>query len=109
MKMLALLVAILILSSTALAATGGGSGTIQYVYTYGDGSVLVTGFPFPGATCSNNNGFYVEASHPNFARLLATILAAKASGQSITVNAKIDNCWYPTITSDASTYIILGP
>jgi hypothetical protein len=109
MKFLASGIMLLFASSNVVAATGSGSGTIQYVYTYGDGSVLVTGFAFPGASCNNNSGFYIESTHPHFARLMATILTAKASGQSIIVNAKIDNCWYPTITADTSTYIVLGP
>jgi len=67
----------------ALATTGTATGTIQRIYTYGDGSVLVTGFYFAGATCTNNSAFYIQGTHPQFARLMAVILAAKTSGATL--------------------------
>lgn len=35
------------------------------------------------------------------------MLAAQASGATIAVVAKIDNCWYPEITEDTTTYVIV--
>jgi hypothetical protein len=94
--------------ANAFAVTATASGAVTSIYTYGDGSVLVTGINFPTGTCSHNSGVYIEGANPALSRLLATILTAKASGLSISVNAKVDGCWYPTITADSTTYIILG-
>jgi hypothetical protein len=96
-------------SSDARAQTGSAQGTIQYVYTYGNGMVLFVGPYFAQATCSNKSGFFIAPDHPHFSRLLAVLLAAKASGATVEVVAKIDNCWYPEITSDASTYFVVLP
>lgn len=93
----------------ALAGTGSGQGVPQYVYTYGNGMMLVTGLTFSGATCNNNGGFVVAASHPQFSRIMALVLAARAQGAALQVVAKTDNCWYPEITEDASTYIVMLP
>jgi len=98
-----------VFSTGASGATGSASGRVRYIYTYGDGSVLVTGFTFATATCSNNTGFWIDASHPNFSRLYAIILAARATNAQLDVVAKIDNCWYPQVTSDASTYLVTYP
>lgn len=94
-------------SNAALAATGSAQGVPQYVYTYGNGMMLVTGMSFSGATCSNNGGFVVAASHPHFSKIMALVLAARAQGAALQVVAKIDNCWYPEITEDLSTYIVM--
>jgi hypothetical protein len=99
-------------SQAASALTGSASSTVQYVYTYGDGRVLVTGpgFTFAGATCQNSGGgFWIDGAHPHLQRILALVLTAKTSGLTLIVNAKIDNCWYPEIVNDASTYVIIGP
>jgi hypothetical protein len=103
---------ILLLGSQAASAlTGSASGTIQYVYTYGDGRVLITGpgLTFAGSTCSHISGFWIDGAHPHLQRILALVLTAKTSGLTLIVNAKIDNCWYPEIVNDTSTYVILGP
>ena len=96
-----------VFSQSASAAVGSASGTIQSLYTYGDGRILVRGLTFSTGTCSSNTGFTVAADHPNFARILATLLTARAMGLTITVVAKVDNCWYPEITTDSTTYVIL--
>lgn len=93
----------------ALATTGTATGTIQRIYTYGDGSVLVTGFYFAGATCTNNSAFYIQGTHPHLARLMAVILAAKTSGATLAVTAQTNSCWYPQIGTDGSTYISIEP
>jgi hypothetical protein len=98
----------LILSGQVFAQTEGVTGTVQSVRTYGDGRVLVTGFTFNTATCSNGS-FWIPGDHPNMARLLATVLTAKASGATLTVIAKTDCSWFPEITQDSSTQIILNP
>lgn len=98
-----------LLSQGASAATSTATGTVTYLYSYGDGRILVSGFIFPNATCMNNGAFWIEGNHPSFARLLATILTAKATGAQVQVTAKSDTCWYPEITADASTYIIVFP
>jgi len=98
----------LLFSQAASAVIGSASGTVAYIYTYGDGSVLVTGPYFASGTCSNNGGFYIPATHPNLSRILATVVLAKASGLEVSVAAKTDSCWYPTITTDASTYVTVG-
>lgn len=106
------IVSFLVLGSQAASAlTGSASSTVKYVYTYGDGRVLVTGtgFTFAGATCMNSGGFWIDGAHPHLQRILALVLTAKASGLTLTVNAKIDNCWYPEIVNDTSTYVIVGP
>lgn len=96
-------------SATAFGATGSATGTIQYIYTYGDGTVLVTGLNFSGASCTNNGGFVNPGAHPSFARLLRVVLSATAAGTTLTVIAKTDNCWYPEITADPTTYIVAYP
>lgn len=101
--------ALSLVAGTAAAAFGGGSGNVQYIYTYGDGSVLVTGITFTGAGCSNNSGFWIPGTHPHLAKILANVLAAKASGMPLSVSAKIDNCWYPEITNDSASYVVVGP
>lgn len=95
------------LSGHANAATGSAEGKISYVYTYGDGRVLVTGLSFTNQTCSNNGGFWIPPAHPHLQRLLALVLSAQASGATITVVAKTDNCWYPEITQDTYSYVIV--
>lgn len=97
------------IAAPTMAAIGSSQGTVQQTWTYGNGMMLVGGFNFSGATCSNNGGFVIPATHPQFSRLMAVILAAKASGAVLTVVAKIDNCWYPEITTDSSTYIYTAP
>jgi hypothetical protein len=97
------------MSVPAFATNGTATGTIQHIFTYGDGMVLMTGFNFPGATCSNNGGFVIPATHPQFSRLLAVLLSAKAAGSTIEVVAKIDTCWYPTLTETADTYLHVLP
>ena len=96
-------------SQGAAAVTGSATGTISWIAVYGDGRVLVGGLVFPTGTCSNNSGFTIPANHPHIAKILAQLLAAKAQGMSIAVTAKVDNCWYPEITQDATTYIFAGP
>lgn len=93
----------------AQAATGSAQGTVQYIYTYGDGMVLVTGFYFSTATCTNNGGFFIAGNHPNNAKLVAQILAAKAMGTTLQVIANVDNCWYPEIGTTAANYIVAFP
>jgi hypothetical protein len=93
--------------TAASAATGTAAGTIVHVYTYGDGRVLVTGLSFSNNYCSNNGGFWVDGAHPHLQRILALVLSAQASGATVTVTAKTDNCWYPEITQDPSTYVIV--
>src|SRR5512138_727231 len=63
--------ALMALSTTASAANGTATGTVGQIYTYGDGRVLVTGFGFPDATCSNNGAFYIRGDHPHLERMLA--------------------------------------
>ena len=101
----------LMLSPCAFSTVGTATGTIQNIYTYGDGRILVigTGFNYSTTGCSNSSGFYIPGSHPQAQRLLASLLAAKATGTSLTVTAKTDGCWYPEITTDPSTYIIVNP
>jgi hypothetical protein len=96
-------------SMSSLAALDSAQGTVQGMHTYGDGRVLVSGFNFSNATCSNNSGFVIYGSHPHFQRLLAIILTAKAMGPTLAVVAKSDNCWYPEITQDSTTYIYANP
>jgi hypothetical protein len=86
---------------------GTSEGKITNVYTYGDGRVLVTGLMFSGATCEVNGGFWIPGNHPNLQRLLALILSAQATGATISVVAKTENCWYPEITQDPNSYVIL--
>jgi hypothetical protein len=105
---LSLFLSLIFISVQALALTGSASGVIQDVRVYGDGRVLVTGFTFSGATC-NNGSFWIPGDHPNIARLLSAILAAKASGATLTVSAKIDCSWFPEITQDSSTVVIVNP
>lgn len=95
------------LSGLASATTGAAEGKILYVYTYGDGRVLATGLSFASHSCSNNGGFWIPPDHPQIQKLLALILAAQASGATVIVNAKTDNCWYPEITQDTLTYVIV--
>jgi hypothetical protein len=99
---------LLLVSATASALTA--QGTVQYVYTYGDGTILVTGFNFSGAPCGNNGGFFIAGSHPNRSQILAQVLAAKAQGTTLEVAAHVaTGCWYPQITTDASTYVVAYP
>jgi hypothetical protein len=91
----------------ANAQTASATGTVQSIRTYGDGRVLVTGFSFPGATC-NNGSFWIPGDHPKLSAFLASLLSAKAMGLTITVVAKIDNCWFPEITNDSTTLIIVN-
>ena len=100
-------VCLLCLSGLAYAQTGASQGKITNVYTYGDGRVLVLGLTFAGETCSNDGGFWIPPSHPQLPRLLALVLSAQASGATIEVVAKTDNCWYPEITQDTSSYVIV--
>jgi len=93
----------------ALAQTGAATGIPQTILTYGNGMVLVTGLYFSAGTCSNNSGFVIYADHPYFARILSTVLTAKALGATLSVSAKIDSCWYPEITQDPSTYVSINP
>jgi hypothetical protein len=91
----------------ALAQTEGATGTVQSVRTYGDGRVLVTGFTFSTTTC-NNGSFWIPGDHPKLDRLLATILTAQTTGATITVLAKTDCSWFPEITTDSTTYVLLN-
>lgn len=68
---LAALVLAMTLSQTASAVVGSATGIPQYIYTYGDGRVLVTGFSFAGSTCANNGAFRIEGNHPYLQRILA--------------------------------------
>lgn len=102
-----LFIALIFVTGHALAQTEGVTGTVQSMRTYGDGRVLVTGFTFSTSTC-NNGSFWIPGDHPKLERLLATILTAKASGASLTVVAKTDNCWLPEITIDSSTFVLIN-
>ena len=104
-----LILLVLCSSAPALAATGSATGTIQHVFTYGDGSMLFTGFDFPGASCGNNGGFYIPGDHPQMSRLLSVLLTARATGATVHVVATIDNCWYPYLTSGPDTYVDIQP
>jgi hypothetical protein len=94
-------------SATAYAATG--EGTVQDVYQYGGGSVVVTGLYFTNSSCTNNHGFLIEGNHPNFSRLLAVVLTARALGARVRVEASGANCWYPTISFDNNHYVLMLP
>lgn len=96
-------------SHAARAAEGTATGTIQYMYTYGNGMVLVTGFSFSPASCTNNGGFVIYHDHPHFKTILAVLMSAKATGATVSVVAKVDNCWYPEMTSSPSTYFVVFP
>jgi hypothetical protein len=99
---------LLLVSATASALTA--QGTVQYVYTYGDGSILVTGFTFSGAPCGNNGGFFIAGTHPNRSQILAQVLAAKAQGTTLEISAFVAaGCWYPQITLESSTYVVAFP
>jgi hypothetical protein len=89
----------------AVAALGSSQGTVTNFTVYGDGRVLVSGFNFSGASCSGNGALVIYGNHPHLSRLLGVIVAAKASGTPLTVVAKTDNCWYPEITIDSTTYV----
>lgn len=93
----------------ANALTGGATGTVQSISTYGNGMVLVTGLYFSGATCGNSSGFVIYADNPNFKQLLTTVITAKTTGATLSVVAKTDSCWYPEITQDSTTYISINP
>lgn len=99
--------ALLCLSSLANATTGTAEGKITNVYTYGDGRVLVLGLTFGGTSCTTDGGFWIPWDHPALPRMLALILSAQASGATISVVAKTDNCWYPEITRDTNSYVIV--
>jgi hypothetical protein len=107
LKLSGLLLSLVLIGGQALAQTGSATGTVQDVRIYGDGRVLVTGFTFSGATC-NNGSFWIPGDHPNLARFLSAVLAAKASGVTITVVAKIDCSWFPEIIQDSSTVVIVN-
>ena len=104
-----LLIIFITITGQALAQTEAATGTVQSVQTYGDGRVLVPGFQFTAALCNNNGSFWIPGDHPHLEKLLSTILTAKATGQQLTVVAKTDNCWYPEITQESTTYIVLDP
>jgi|KBSMisStaDraftv2_1062788.scaffolds.fasta_scaffold216121_3 hypothetical protein len=106
----AVLVALgMLFSRAALATSVGGSGTITYVYVYGDGSVLVGGINFPSGQCQANDAFFIPGSNPNISKLLATVLAAKAAQMPIQVNAdSTSGCWRPTIGTDTNTLIAIS-
>lgn len=106
---LAVLLLAMTLSQTASAVVGSATGIPQYIYTYGDGRVLVTGFSFTNTTCSNNGGFWIPGNHPHLQRFLALVMTAKATGRQIQISAKTDNCWYPEITTDTNSYVIEFP
>ena len=108
-KTLASLLAASLLPLTASAVSGSATAVPQYIYTYGDGRVLVTGFSFTNTTCSNNGGFWIPGNHPYLSRYLALVISAKATGKQLQVVAKTDNCWYPEITTDTNSYIIEFP
>lgn len=95
------------LSTTASAVNGAATGTVGQIYTYGDGRVLVTGFAFPDATCSNNGAFYIPGDHPHLERILAVVLTARATGARLSVTATIDNCWYPEIAQTFGNFVRL--
>lgn len=97
----------LLFSSPSWAAFGSVEGTVNRIYTYGSGKILVTGFTFPNATCSHNGAFWIPASHPELETWLSLILTAKATGVTVFVMASIDNCWYPEITTSSSSYMYL--
>jgi hypothetical protein len=95
-------------STLAQAATA--QGTVQQVWIYGNGDAVITGFTFSGASCSVNNGFTLPATNPNFSKLMAVILSAKATGATLQVSAaKTTGCWYPGITPDGDSYVVLLP
>ena len=106
-KVFTILLILLCFSGNAQAATAGATGTVKDIYTYGDGRILVSGFGYPNSNCNNKYGFWIPGNHPHLQRILSVILSAKATGASLTVVAKIDNCWYPEITADSSTYVIM--
>jgi hypothetical protein len=108
-RAIATFLGIVTVSTAAFAAVGSSQGTVTATRIYGDGSVLVSGFYFSGATCSNNGAFVINASHPQFSRLFATVLSAKATGATLSIVAKTDNCWYPEISQDMTTYIYTHP
>lgn len=94
---------------SVFAQTGVGQGTIQQIYMYGNGSIVVSGIQFSGIGCSNSHGFLIGSDNPNFARLLAVILSARSMGATLIVSAKTDNCWYPEVTQDSMHYVLLQP
>ena len=96
---------LLLVNSLSYAATGTATGKVGRIYTYNNGQVLFTGFLFTGASCSNNGGFYVPGNHPHINKFISMLLSAKATQSTVTVVAKIDNCWYPEITEGSYFFI----
>lgn len=93
-------------ASMAYAEKEKASGTPVQILIYGNGQILVTGFTFPNASvCSNNGGVFIETNHPSKDMILSAFLAAKAAQMPMEVTAETGSpCWYPKITSDASSY-----
>lgn len=103
----AVLLVLSMIHAGAVAENAASTGTVQSIYTYGDGTVLVTGFHFSGASCINNGAFFLAGSHPNLPKVLALLISAKTTGATVTVVAKIDNCWYPQFMTDQTSYLVV--
>jgi len=97
-KKLYLGMAIVFFSHSSIAETASATGKITNIYNYNSGTVLFQGLRFEGASCRNNGGFIIPASHPRINQFVSTLLTAKATQTNVTVVAKVDDCWYPEIT-----------
>lgn len=93
-------------SFSAAAKTGVATGAVDTVVIYNSGMILVTGLTFENAECTNNGGFVIPQDHPQADTLLGVIHTAKATGRAITVQAKIDGCWYPEVTNGGEMTMI---
>ena len=85
-------------SHFSISETASVTGKVTNIYTYNTGTVLFQGFKFEGASCRNNGGFTIPASHPRIDQFISMLLTAKAMQLNVTVTAKIDDCWYPEMT-----------
>lgn len=96
-----------LLGTSAMATDVTATGLIDKIYQYANGTVVVTGLSWQGG--ANCPGFYIDGTNPNAGKLLAMLLAAKASSMSITVVATQCNGWHALVDhASPSNYITLN-
>jgi hypothetical protein len=78
---------ILIAGGSAWAFTWGqpASITFYFVYASGDAFVVTSNNQNPDS-CAHSDYLELDSSQPNFARVYATLIAAYAGGQTISIN-----------------------
>lgn len=106
MNRLAIGVLTMLISGVSSASTWGSAVTITGYYVYASGSAYITtsGNQNPDA-CQSTTYLYLDTSQPFFKELYATVMSARATGD--TVSLLYDGCVgpYPRISSVALPHI----